>query len=379
MKKVIWKQTMKKDNYTSAPDFLLMGTVGLIILFGLFALASASGVYSLNKFGTPYYTILHQIYTGIIPGFLAFYFFLNLDYRKLGKFTYFYYAITIVLLLLVFVPGLAAGYGKTRSWINIFGFSFQPAEAAKLTFLLFLATWTQRKGFSEIISFTYGFIPFLFYLGTVAYLILEQPDLGTLIILVFMSISVYFIAGAKLRHFAFFCGLGIAGAAAKVLTTDYLMDRVKVFLHPQSDIVNVGYQIYQSLIAIGSGGIFGRGFGKSQQKFLYLPEVSSDSIFPIIAEEMGFVISSILIILFLFLMYRGIKIAMAAQDPLGRFLATGIVVWITCQVFLNIAVMVGLAPVTGIPFPLVSAGGTAMMANLCALGILINISKHRMA
>lgn len=378
MRKVIWRKVLRKDHYTSAPDYVLMGVAGIIVLFGLFALASASSVYSLNKFGSPYYVVLHQIYTGIIPGIFAFYFFSHFDYRKLEKFGYIFLAVSIMLLLLVFIPGLAAGYGKTRSWINIFGFSFQPAEAVKLTFLLFLASWMQKRGFSTIASFTYGFLPFLFYMGIIAYLIIQQPDLGTLIIIIFTSIVVYFIAGARKQHLLYIGILGIAGVITKVVKTPYLLNRIHVFLNPESDIENIGYQVYQSLIAIGSGGFFGLGFGKSQQKFLYLPEVSSDSIFPIIAEEMGFLVSSLLIFLFLVFLYRGIKITFQAQDPFGRFLAVGIVSWITFQTFLNIAVMVGLAPVTGIPFPFISAGGTSMVVNVSALGILVNISKHRL-
>lgn len=376
MRKVLWKKALRKDHYESKPDVVMLALVGFIVVFGLFALALASNFYSLNKFGSPYYIVLHQIYTGIIPGIFAFYFFFHFDYRKLERLTYAYFIISIALLLLVFIPGLAAGYGKAKSWINIFGFSFQPAEAVKLTFLLFLASWMQKKGFSEMRSFLYGFLPFLFYLGIIAYLILEQPDLGTLVIITFMSIAVYFISGARLQHLLYLSAIGFTLIFVKIIKTPYLLSRIEVFLNPKSDIENVGYQIYQSMIAIGSGGFFGRGLGRSQQKFLYLPEVSSDSVFPIIAEEMGYFISSLLIILFLIFLYRGIKISIQSQDPFGRFLSIGIISWITFQTFFNIAVMMGLAPVTGIPFPFISAGGTAMVVNLSALGILGNISKH---
>src|SRR3989344_8626149 len=172
MRKVVWKKALRKDHYESKPDYSIMAVVGIIVLFGLFVLASASNVYSFNKFGSPYYVVLHQIYTGIIPGFFAFYFFFHYDYRKLEKFSYLFFIISVALLLLVFIPGLAARYGTTRSWINVFGFSFQPAEAVKLTFLLFLASWVQKKGFSEVTTFTYGLIPFLFYLSVISYLIL---------------------------------------------------------------------------------------------------------------------------------------------------------------------------------------------------------------
>jgi len=203
-----------------------------------------------------------------------------------------------------------------------------------------------------------------------------QPDLGMLMVIAFMSLAVYFVAGAKFRHIGYMCVAGAIAFIAVVFNKPYIANRIKIFLHPSLDRENIGYQIYQAFLAIGSGGIFGKGFGKSAQKFSYLPEVSSDSIFAVIAEEMGFIVVVVLILLYAAIMYRGIMIAQRSPDPFGRFLAAGIVAWITIQTFLNIAVMTGLAPVTGVTLPFISAGGTSLVASLASIGILVNISKH---
>jgi len=277
----------------------------------------------------------------------------------------------------VFIPGLGNEYGTARSWLNIFGFSFQPSEIAKLTFLIFLAGWIQNKGHEAISSFFGGFLPFMGYLGIIAVLIALQPDLGTLMIIVFMSVLVYFVAGARISHLSYMGLAGLSAIAFLVVKNEYVRKRVLVFLHPLSDIQNTGYQLHQSFLAIGSGGLFGKGLGKSEQKFFYLPEVSSDSIFAIIAEELGFAAVSLLIMLFIVLLFRGVRIALRAPDPFGRFLGLGIITWIISQAFLNIAVMIGLAPLTGIPLPFISAGGTSLAVSLAAMGILVNISRHR--
>jgi cell division protein FtsW len=274
------------------------------------------------------------------------------------------------------MPGLGASFGKARSWVIIFGFSFQPSEIVKLTFLLFLAGWCYKKGRDRISDFGYGLVPFIFFLMLILGLVIAQPDIGTTIIIGVMAVLVYFLAGAKLSHLGWLGLAGVAGFSILALKKTYLVNRLLVFLNPESDVQGIGYHINQALLAIGSGGWFGRGYGKSQQKFAYLPEVHGDSIFAIIAEEMGFIVVLFLVGLFLFLMYRGFKVAQNSSDEYGKLLASGIVVWFTFQAFLNIAVISGLAPLTGIPLPFISAGGTALTISLAAVGLLLNISKQ---
>ncbi len=280
------------------------------------------------------------------------------------------------LLVLVFLPGLGATYRGVHSWINLGIISFQPTEIVKLTFLIYLATWLEKKGEHGLKNVQYGFLPFIFSLGLVVFLVMAQPDLGSLLIILAMSFSVYFIAKAPYKHIL---GLFLGGLIILLISLQvapYRLARLTSFLNPEADPQGIGYHIAQAKIAVGSGGLIGLGIGKSRQKFNYLPEVYGDSIFAVIAEEMGFIFCLILIGLFLVLIIRGFKIARAAPDQFGRLLACGITSWFGFQALINIATMVGLFPLTGIPLPFISYGGTAMTVSLMAVGILVNISKQ---
>jgi cell division protein FtsW len=358
------------------PDYVLIITFALILVFGLIILTSAGSAVGYEKFGDSYYFIKHQLLFGALPGLILLLIFSKIPYQKLKKFSAPLLFLSIILLIIVFVPSLGAKYGSAKSWINIFGFSFQPAELVKLTFLLYLSALLEKRGESGVRDFYFGFLPFVFLLGLISLLIILQPDLGTLSIIIFMCLAVFYASGAKLKHMI---GLILAGATSVyflIKTSPYRVARLTTFLHPELDPLGIGYHINQAFLAIGSGGIFGRGFGHSRQKFLYLPEVTGDSIFAIMAEELGFIFCAILILLFIFFMYRGLKIAQNAPDMFGRLIATGIISWIVFQAFFNISSMVGLLPMTGVPLPFISAGGTALAVTMAAVGILINISKQ---
>lgn len=377
MHRVVSKKFYSVRKYQNPPDLILAGGVAVLVFLGMIFLASASSVFSFKKFGNAYFIVGRQIIYGLLPGLLLLGLFSKLDYHRFERHYRFFFFLSVVALLLVFVPGVGNEFGTARSWIVIGGVSFQPSELVKLTFLIFLSGWIQRKGRQQITTFRYGLIPFLLYLGVIVFLIILQPDFGTTLILIFASVVVFFIAGARFFHLFFLSAAGIAAAFLLFLQFPYIHERIMVFLNPEADVHKHGYQVYQSFLAIGSGGLFGKGFGKSQQKFFYLPEVSSDSIFAVIAEETGFVMVVVLIILFLLILYRGVVIAKNAPDPFGRFLAFGISSWIFFQAFFNMAVMTGLAPLTGIPLPFISAGGSSLAMSLAAVGILINISKQR--
>ena len=274
------------------------------------------------------------------------------------------------------MPGLRSEYGTARSWINIFGMSLQPSELVKLSFLIYLATWLEAKK-GELNEFSSGIFPFLVILTVISVLMLLQPDLGTLFIIALTSMVVFFVGGGKLSHIFMVVILACLALFLMLsLKSNYQSDRFKCVKDPNYSAQDKCYQINQSLIAVGSGGWFGRGIGQSRQKFMYLPEVWGDSIFPIIAEELGFVFSTLLLLLYLFIFYRGIIIARTAPDIYGSALATGIVVWLSVQSFLNIGGMTNLIPMTGVPLPFISAGGSAILSNLIAMGILVNISKQ---
>ncbi|MFZ4631885.1 MAG: putative lipid II flippase FtsW [Patescibacteria group bacterium] len=357
------------------PDKSLISAMFFLIIFGLVMLFSASSIVSYSRYGNTYHYFFRQ-FIWVVLSLGVFWFVSRIDYRVLKKFAVFFLFSSIVLLILVFIPGLRSEYGTARSWINIFGLSFQPSELVKLAFLIYLATWLEAKK-GELSNFSSGIFPFLTILAVISLLMIAQPDLGTLFIIAFTSMVVFFAGGGKISHI--FLAVLLAGFALFLmlsLKTSYQSDRFKCLKDPSYSAQDKCYQINQSLIAVGSGGWFGRGIGQSRQKFMYLPEVWGDSIFPIIAEEVGFVFSALLILLYLFLFYRGLLIARAAPDIYGSTLATGIIVWLSVQTFLNIGGMINLIPMTGVPLPFISAGGSAILSNLIAMGILVNISKQ---
>lgn len=360
-----------KDEHEPDKPFLIV--LGLLVFCGLLVLSSASAVSAYNKFGSSYHYFFRQLFS---LG-LGLFFFLavsRFDYHKWKKYAVFCLAASIFLLLLVFVPGVAADYGNAKSWISIFGFNFQPSEFVKITFLIYLAAWLDKK--KDLSSPGEGLIPFLSVLGIVVLLMVMQPDIGTLSIIVLSSLAVYFVGGGRLIFISGIVLVGLLAMFLLVRSNTYQMNRFKCFLDHSQNANKECYQLNQSLIAVGSGGLWGRGLGQSRQKFMYLPQVSSDSIFAVAAEEIGFIFSSAIVAAYLFIFYRGAHIAKRAPDMFGRVLAAGIVSWLIIQTFLNIGGIIGLIPMTGVPLPLMSHGGSSLISVLIALGILLNISKH---
>lgn len=355
-------------------DRPLIFITGAIIVFGLVMLSSASSVIAYNTYHDSYYFFKHQIF-GFLIGLAAFWFFSKIDYHLWRKYALWMLVASIGLLLLVFIPGLSAGWGTSRSWINVFGYSLQPSELVKITFLIYLAAWLEgrKKKLAEISG---GLGPFLVILGVIAILMLLQPDVGTLTIIALASLTVYFIGGGSIKHLVGLMILGMMVLAIMINIYPYQANRIKCLLNPSFSKQEFCYQINQSLIAIGSGGFFGRGLGASRQKFLYLPQAQNDAIFPIIGEETGLVVSVALILLYLALFYRGVAIAKRAPDDFGKILAIGIVSWIIFQSLINIGGMVNIMPMTGVPLPMISYGGSAMLVALASIGILANISKQ---
>ena len=342
-----------------APDYVLLGLLGTIVVIGIVMLSSASTVVGFEGFNDPNYYIKHQLLYGILVGTVGFFVASRLDYHIWDKLAFPLLVMTIIALLLVFIPGIGLGLKGANRWINLGAFTFQPAEMAKLTFLLYLSSWLQKRG-SGIKSFSYGFLPFVVILSVLAGLIILEPDFSTMLVLVFMSVAVFFVAGANLVHMSWFGAIGIGLFLLIIKIAPYRAARFTVFLHPEMDPQGIGYHINQALLAIGSGGLFGLGLGHSRQKYNYLPEAHSDSIFAIISEELGFIFSVILISLYLFLMLRGFRIARRAPDNFGKYVAVGITIWITFQAVFNIAAMVGVVPISGIPLPFISHGSTAV-------------------
>lgn len=367
----------EKGSHIKPPDYIFLTIFFGLLLFGLLVLTSAGSIVGYEKFGDSYYFIKTQLLHGVLPGLLLLYIFSRLNYQKLKKIAPFLLFASIILLITVFIPGLGVKYGGSQSWINLFGMSFQPSELVKLTFMLYLAGWLAKKGESGVRDFYYGFLPFLFLLGIVSGLMLLQPDLGTLSIIIFMCVAVFFASGARWKHVLGLIGAGILSILLLIKISPYRAARLTTFLHPELDPLGIGYHINQAFLAIGSGQWFGRGFGFSRQKFSYLPEVTGDSIFAVLSEELGFIFASLFILAFLFFTIRGFKIAKQAPDQFGTLLAIGITSWFAFQAFFNICSMIGLMPMTGVPLPFVSAGGSALAVAMAAVGILVNISRQQ--
>jgi len=371
------KQGVKKISRSilGEPDWHLLIIVGIIIIFGLIMLTSASGTMAYSRFNDGYYFIKHQI-LALMFGLALFWYFSKTDYHRWKKYSFYLLVFSIILLTFVFIPGLASSANfKARSWINIFGFSLQPSEFVKLSFLIYIAALLESRG-KKLEDFSQGIGPFLAVLGVIGFLMLMQPDFGTLFIITATSLVAYFIGGGKKRHIVAIMLVGFLAIFIMVKLKPYQAKRFDCYFNPEYSIAKDCYQLNQSLIAVGSGGFWGRGFGASRQKLMYLPEVSGDSIFPVIGEELGFIFSTFLVILFILLFYRGYLIARRSPDDFGKVLALGIASWLVLQAFINIGGMINLMPMTGVPLPFISSGGSAIMAALAAIGLMTNISRQ---
>lgn len=357
-------------------DKILLYTIFALVIFGIIMLSSASVAISQENFGEPYYYLKHQFGRGVLVGLALFYAGFKINYKFWKKISVPLLIINIILLFLVFSDKFGYGYGGAKRWINFSGMVFQPVEILKLSFIFYLAALLEMKKKKGIRDFYEGFLPFSITLIVIAVLIIAQPDISTLGIIVATSIVVYFMAGASFRHLLILSSSGIAALLFLIKVAPYRMNRLLVFLNPDLDPQGIGYQIKQALIAIGSGGIWGLGFGQSRQKLLYLPEAIGDSIFAIIAEELGFIGAVFLVCMFTLLAFRGFKIARNAPNKFAGLTAIGITFWIVLQAFINIAAISGLIPLTGIPLPFISYGGTSLAFTLLGMGIVLNISKR---
>ncbi|MFH1947382.1 MAG: putative peptidoglycan glycosyltransferase FtsW [Candidatus Magasanikbacteria bacterium] len=362
-------------NKTAKADYILLGYFAILLVFGLVMLTSAGSAVGHEKFGDSYFFIKRQLLFGVLPGLFLFFFFTKLDYHILKKWSTVFYVLSIILLLLVFVPGLGSAYGtNAKSWLVLFDYSFQPAELAKLAMIVFISAFISQRG-KDIVDFKKGFLTTLGFGIIPVILIVLQPDIGTVSILFAILFSLLFVGRAKLLHIVGLAVAGITTLAFMIIAAPYRAARFMTFLHPELDPQGVGYHINQAFLAIGSGGILGRGLGHSLQKFQYLPEVAADSIYAIVAEEMGFIFAVGIIILLILITMRGFVIAKNINDEFGRLLVSGIIIWFVVQSFMNIGAMVGIMPLTGVPLPFISHGGTALAIEMGAVGIVVNVSK----
>jgi cell division protein FtsW len=358
----------------STPDFILIIVTLTLLAVGLIMVYSASAVWADYKFDDSFFFAKRQLLFAAV-GVFAMFFIMNVEYWTWKNWAKVLIIICFVLLVLVLIPGIGVLRNGSRSWIGVGAFSIQPSEFMKLAMIAFLAKYLSENQ-KYITSFRKGVLPSLLLVFTAFGMIMLQPDLGTGTVMVGTCVVMIFISGARVMHFAWMGLAGLAGFAALVVSAPYRIKRITSFLDPWEDPLNSGFQIIQSLYAIGPGGLFGLGLGESRQKFFYLPEPQNDFIFAILAEELGFIGGTFVLLLFALILWRGIRIALGAPDLFGSFLAVGIVSMIAIQVMINVGVVTGLMPVTGITLPFLSYGGSSLTLMLMAVGVLLNISRY---
>lgn len=346
---------------------LLISVIGLT-MFGLFMIYDASSYVAFRDFGDKYNYVKDQI-LWIILGFAALSVVSFFDYHKFYNLALPILIGSIVLLFLVLVPGLGIKVLGARRWIDLGFFVIQPSEFVKLALTIYLSAWfsVKEKG---------RFVAFLLLIGLVLFLVMLQPDMGTATIILGEAIILYFLSGGSILHILSLIPVVGVGGLGMILLEPYRAKRLATFLNPDQGILSSSYHLRQILIALGSGGVFGVGIGNSLQKYAYLPESTTDSIFAIIAEEIGFIGVVILILVMLFVIYRGFYIAVRAKDNFGKLLAGGIISVLAIQTIVNLGAQTALFPLTGVPLPFISYGGSALIVNLFSVGILLNISRQ---
>lgn len=352
---------------SSKLDYQLLVCVGALLIFGLIMVYDAAVVQAFKDYGDKYYYIKQQLVWMVLGiGVLSFssYF----SYQFLRKLALPLFVLSLILLFAVFIPGLGFSAGGAHRWLNFGPVNIQPAEIIKLTSIIFFASLFEKK------VRTFPFISVVVLVSLVIGVL--QKDLGSTVVFFLTSVFIYFFAGAPLQYILSLIPVSIIGFLVFVLSSTYRKNRILAFLDPFADTQGYSYHIAQVLIAIGSGGFSGLGIGQSRQKFEYIPEVTTDSIFAVVGEELGFLGSIFLIGLFVFLIYKGFKITQECDEPFGRLLAFGLTCWLGIQTIVNLGAMVSLFPLTGVPLPFISYGGSALLVNLIAVGILLNISSR---
>lgn len=349
-----------------------MSLTVILTIIGFVVVYSASFVTGLVEFGDPYHFIIRQgIWAAI--GAVLLWAMANIDYRRLRPFAVPMMGLTILMLIAVLVIGSEGG--GARRWIIVGPVTIQPSEFAKLAVTIYLAAWLASKG-TDVRSFEHGLLPFVFIIGSVSALILLQPNLGTTVIIVAITVTMFYVAGASVAQMAALAVTGLGLLALLATAAGYRADRLTAFFDAEADPQGNGFQTLQSLIAIGNGGFDGLGLGASRAKFFYIPESHTDGVFAIVGEELGLIATLTILFLYMLLMLRGFQVARRSRDDFGQLIATGITTWITVQALLNIGGITRTIPLTGVPLPFLSFGSNALAAVLMAMGVLISISRY---
>ncbi|MCJ7827689.1 putative lipid II flippase FtsW [Patescibacteria group bacterium] len=361
------RRRKKKINFAKhRPDLWLVGVVLGLAIFGVIMIANVSPVAALSDYGDRLHFAKLQALWALI-GLIGFGGMAVFPYQRWRKFVPFLLGLAVLLLLLVVLPSLGLSVFGAQRWLSFGFFSFQPIELVKLIYLMYLAAYLEKKKKP---------LPLLLVSLLIIGLIMAQPDLGSTVVVAASGFLVYFVSGAPWWQVVGGSVVGLLGGFWLILGSAYRKARLLTLLNPLRDPLGASYHIRQILIAIGSGGLFGVGLGQSKQKYEYLPAVATDSIFAVVAEELGFIGGLSLIVVYVFFVWRGLRVAQASEDLFGRYLAVGIVGWLGIQTAINLAAMVALVPLTGITLPLVSYGGSSLVSTMMAAGVLVNISQY---
>ena len=355
-------------------DKWLFIDVVILMLFGLLMIYSSSSIWAEYKFGNSFHFCIYQgIF--IIIGIALMIILSKINYSFYYKHATKLLLISIVFLVLVLIPGVGIVRNGSRSWFGVGGFGIQPSEFAKLALIIFTSKYLERSN-KFLKSYVNGVFPILGILFLIFGLIMLEPDFGTGMIIVISIVALLFVAGVNMKFFFVLGILGVIGIVGLIINAPYRMDRITSFLNPWSDPLGTGFQIIQSLYAIGPGGLLGMGLFRSRQKHFYLPEPQTDFIFSIISEELGVLGVIIVVGLFVFLLYRAVRIALKCEDKFGKYLCFGLIFQIIIQTILNLSVVIGLVPVTGVTLPFLSYGGSSLLISSLSVGIILSISRY---
>ena len=358
------------------PDAILLGSCIALVVFGILILASVSAPIAYKKFDSSFYFLKHQVIFGLIPGLIGCIVAFKADLKQVRKWAPFLFFASLLAIVVVVFPKIIGLTKGTVRWLDLKITTVQPAEFLKLTAILYWASWWHSKSNQKVRNKNIDLLIFVVVMGIIGLLFALQPDVSTFGVIVILAGIIYFLGDSPFWHSALLVILGICAFAFLMQSSEYRQNRLSVFLNPDTDPMGIGYQLKQALITVGSGGITGVGIGFSEQKFGFLPELISDSIFAVFAEETGFIGSFILLSLFTVFFWRGLRTAYFSKDKFNQLTAAGITSWIIIQTLMNIMAMTGVMPLTGIPLPFVSYGGSALISELIGLGLLLNISTQ---
>lgn len=347
-----------------------LSVVVALTLVGLIFIYSSSSIFALEKFGSAHYFLKKQLFF-LIPSIMGFFLFASVPLERLKKLTPILFLGALALTCLTFVPHLGLKFHGSNRWLSVAGFGFQPSELLKLFLFMYIGYFLEKKQ-NRIKSFVYTYLPFLFILGITFIVLLKQPDFGSVVTIFSTAFILFFVAECKMSYLVVTALCACPAIVYLVLTKSYRLNRILIFLNPWSDPQGRGFQIIQSLIAIGSGHWWGAGVSNSKQKFFYLPMQHTDFIFSIIAEEIGFMGALVLIALYMLFCFFGMRIALALKSPFSFFTTLGFVVFITLQAVINLMVASGLLPTKGLGLPFISYGGTSLMSMWCMIGLIVN-------